>query len=212
MNGCELIGITGGIGAGKSVLSRILRLKGYSVYDCDSRAKMLMDESLELLDALLNHFGEECVTPARTINRSALSKRVFENDIEREWLNALVHSEVRRDLAEWCGRHGKERILFVESAIIYSSGLADMCDRILLVEASEETRIERAVSRGGISRENLMLRMEAQRREFDSLPEEKLVRIVNDDDTSLLSQIDRVMENWGKCHASLTKYMSKKQY
>lgn len=186
-----LIGITGGIGAGKSVVSRIFRLRGYPVYDCDSRAKILMEESELILGSLLDHFGEEYFTDNGRINRQALARLVFESEAERRWLNALVHAEVKRDLTLWAESEWKRHNgIFVESAILASSGLAEMCDKILLVEASEETRIQRALARGGISRENLMLRMEAQRQEFESLSSEKTTIINNDEDSSLLSQIE----------------------
>lgn len=189
-----LIGITGGIGAGKSVVSRILRLKGYPVYDCDSRAKILMEESEMILGALLDHFGEEYFTDNGRINRQALARLVFESEEERIWLNALVHAEVRRDLTLWTENEWKRHNgIFVESAILASSGLAEMCDRILLVDASEETRIRRALDRGGISRENLMLRIEAQRQEFNSLPAGKTTIINNDKDSSLLIQIESLV-------------------
>ena len=72
-----LIGITGGIGAGKSVVSRMLRLKGYPVYDCDSRAKVLMEESAYILTSLKSRLGEECVLESGELNRAQIAERVF---------------------------------------------------------------------------------------------------------------------------------------
>ncbi len=185
-----LTGITGGIGAGKSVVSRIFRLMGYPVYDCDSRARILMEESELILDSLQERFGEVCITEGRKLNRSEIARRVFSSDEDRQWLNSLVHAEVRRDLLHWAEREGYDNpVVFVESAIMVSSGLAEMCCKILLVEATEETRIQRALCRGGIDKENLLLRIESQRKEFDSLPEKKLIRINNNGDSSLLIQI-----------------------
>lgn len=193
----KLIGITGGIGAGKSVVSRIFRLKGYPVYDCDSRAKILMEESEMILSSLLEHFGEECFMDNGRINRQALARLVFESEEKRRWLNALVHAEVRRDLTLWAENEWKRHdVIFVESAIMVSSGLVGMCQRILLVEASEETRIQRALQRGGIDMENLMLRIEAQRKEFDSLPAGKTIIINNDKESSLLTRLETLRSHY----------------
>lgn len=188
----KLIGITGGIGTGKSVVSRILRLKGFPVYDCDSRARMLMEESEEIITSLRCRYGSECILPEGKLNRSLIASKVFATEEERLWLNSLVHAEVRRDLERW-KRSVQEGICFVESAIMVSSHLDIMCDEIWLVSAREDLRIERALGRGGISRDNLMLRMESQRFEFDMLPKDKIKRIDNDGSESLLSQITELI-------------------
>ena len=188
----EVIGITGGIGAGKSVVSRILRLKGYPVYDCDSEARSLMESSEEILVALQGRFGEECILECGGLNRGYIASRVFNDAEELTWLNALVHGAVREDVRDWVEAHasaGKE-ILFVESAILYTSGLDKMCDRIWLVTAPEELRLERAMQRGGASEEDLRRRIESQRMEFDSLPAGKVSEIEN----SCTSLLDRVEE------------------
>lgn len=187
-----VIGITGGIGAGKSVVSRILRLKGYPVYDCDSEARSLMESSEEILAALQGRFGEECILECGGLNRGYIASRVFNDAEELTWLNALVHGAVREDVRDWVEAHasaGKE-ILFVESAILYTSGLDKMCDRIWLVTAPEELRLERAMQRGGASEEDLRRRIESQRMEFDALPAGKVSEIEN----SCASLLDRVEE------------------
>ncbi len=188
----KLIGITGGIGTGKSVVSRILRLKSFPVYDCDSRARMLMEDSERILESLRCRYGSECILPDGKLNRTLIAYKVFTAEEERLWLNSLVHAEVRKDLEMWA-KSSPAGICFVESAIMVSSHLDRMCDEIWLVEAPAELRIERALKRGGISRENLMLRMESQRFEFDMLPEEKVKRISNDGSLSLLSQITELI-------------------
>ena len=188
----EVIGITGGIGAGKSVVSRILRLKGYPVYDCDSEARSLMESSEEILAALQGRFGEECILECGALNRGYIASKVFNDAEELTWLNALVHGAVREDVRDWVEAYasaGKEK-LFVESAILYTSGLDKMCDRIWLVTAPEELRLERAMKRGGASKEDLRRRIESQRMEFDSLPAGKVSKIEN----SCASLLDRVEE------------------
>lgn len=188
-----LIGITGGIGAGKSVVSRILRLKGFRVYDCDSRAKWLMENAPEISGALIERYGEDVISLETGLNRAMLAEKVFAIEEERLWLNKLVHGVVRTDLKVW-HEISAEEICFVESAIMVSSGLDRMCQRIWLVDAPLELRKERAMSRGGVSEENLELRIRSQRFEFDLLPPEKVERIENGGKSSLLTQIERLLE------------------
>lgn len=186
-----LIGITGGIGAGKSVVSRVLRCNGYEVYDCDSRAKELMEVSVDISDRLKERFGEECYDEDGHLNRPLLASRIFSSPVDREWVNGIVHSAVRRDIEEW--RLGRD-IAFVESAILHTSGLDRICKYIWLVEAPEEIRIERVLKRGGISEKDLRARIRTQQSEFDLLPREKLIRVDNSGEMSLLRQIEQIFQ------------------
>lgn len=191
----RLIGLTGGIGAGKSVVSRILRLKGYTVYDCDLRASVLMENSETIVSELTGRFGEGCYLPDGRLNRILLAQRIFSDANERLWVNNLVHQAVKADLLRWIEENGDG---FVESAILHSSGLEAICSEIWVIEAPEELRFERALIRGGISEENLRARMEVQRGEFNSLPLEKVRRIDNSGKSSLLERIDFLLGNHGE--------------
>ncbi len=187
-----IIGLTGGIGSGKSVVSRILRLKGYPVYDCDSEAKHIMSVSRKILDSLCERFGEECVNEDGSLNRKHLSCRVFNNKEDLAWLNALVHSEVRTDFNEWVHKRGG--VCFVESAILHTSHLDESCREIWLVEAPEDIRFYRAMQRGGIEETDLRLRMKTQTEEFQGLDKEKVRIIRNYGDNSLLGQISGLLK------------------
>lgn len=189
----RLIGITGGIGAGKSVVSRVLRLKGYAVYDCDEEAKRLMIESNSLRDNLINRFGDECIIDG-TLNKSFIATRIFNDSEARGWLNRQVHGAVASDIDEWCKGKG---LAFVESAILHTSGLDKKCDEIWLVVAPEETRIARALKRGGIEEDNLRKRIEAQKDEFDSLPQD-ITRELRNDGCGLLKQIELALNDINK--------------
>lgn len=188
----NLIGLTGGIGAGKSVVARVLRTKGFQVYDCDLRAKMLMEDSHDLREGLVSRFGSDCYGRNGSLNRTFLSRRIFSSDEERGWLNALVHEAVREDLREWC-RNREHEVKFVESAILHTSGLDAVCSRIWLVTAPEEIRFQRAIQRGGIDGENIQARMKAQEDEFKSLPVSKVEILDNSGMNSLIRRIDRLL-------------------
>ncbi|MDE6409891.1 MAG: dephospho-CoA kinase [Muribaculaceae bacterium] len=189
---CNLIGLTGGIGAGKSVVARVLRTKGYEVYDCDLQAKALMEGSPELREALIGYFGEGCYGVDNSLNRSYLSQKIFSSHSDRTWLNRIVHKAVKEDLNQWC-REREGDLKFVESAILHTSGLDSLCSRIWLVTADEEIRFGRAMQRGGIDEENIRARIKAQENEFDSLPQSKVDVIDNSGDASLLQRIDSLL-------------------
>lgn len=184
----QVICITGGIGAGKSVVSRVLRLKGYSVYDCDSEASRLMQELEEIRSALTERFGSECYLDG-CLNRPYLASRIFTNEADRSWLNSLVHEEVRKDIDRVSAG---SRLLFIESAIPVTSGLDLKCSEIWLVTAPDELRYHRAMQRGG-EKDDVKRRILSQQHEFDSLPSEKVRLIDNDENCGLLPQIDSLL-------------------
>lgn len=162
-----IIGISGGIGSGKSVVSRILRLRGFAVYDCDLEAKRIMDSSQEVLKALNERYGDEVCAPGGPICRGALAQRVFSSDDERLWLNSLVHRLVRDDIERWHAVHAQKgmKICFVESAILASSGLARMCGEVWLVTAAEEVRVARIKERDSLDEDAIRRRIETQAEE-----------------------------------------------
>lgn len=190
----KIIGITGGIGGGKSVVSRILRLKGHEVYDCDREAKRIMDTYPSVLKALNERFGDEVCPPAGPINRPNLAKIVFSSEHHLHWLNRLVHDSVRLDFLSRCSAQMETNpfaTMYVESAILASSGLAKHCDEVWVVDASEEERIRRVTARDRLSEAEITLRIESQRKEMKLLRESGVpLRIIdNSGDASLLEQI-----------------------
>ncbi|MDE5997891.1 MAG: dephospho-CoA kinase [Muribaculaceae bacterium] len=152
---------------GKSVVGRVLRLRGEAVYDCDLEAKRIMDCSREVLEALNERYGDEVCPVGGPICRPELAKRVFGNDEERLWLNSLVHRLVREDVERWHEAKASEAYgrCFVESAILATSGLAHMCDEIWIVTASEDVRIARIESRDSLDEESIQKRIRSQKEE-----------------------------------------------
>lgn len=188
-----MIGITGGIGSGKSVVSRILRLRGLPVYDCDLEAKRIMDSSEEVLRALNERFGDEVCPAAGPICRPMLARHVFGDDEVRLWLNSLVHRLVRDDVAAWSRRMeaaGCSRC-FVESAILASSGLAAMCDEIWLVTAPESERVARVASRDAADPDHIRRRIIAQKEE-ENLLRASGICIIAVDNSAMSSLLDQL--------------------
>lgn len=185
----KVIALTGGIGSGKSVVSSILRIMGYVVYDCDSQAKKVMDSSEKIKRGLLDAFGYDCVDKDGLINRKYLGKVVFDNSKALSTLNGIVHPEVRKDLQEWT-RIKKEEgnsYVFVETAILKESNLKDMIDLEWNVYAPISLRIQRVMKRNNLSEVDVRARIKSQS-STDDMTE---FSIINDGVTAILPQIER---------------------
>lgn len=179
-----IVAITGGIGSGKSVVSKILRLLGYSVYDTDYKAKILMRESVSLRSLLIERFGAD-IYKEKQLNTKLLSSIVFSDRKALSDLNAIVHPAVKNDMLRWAKQCGG--IVFVETAIPYSSGIYLMVDKIWKVSAPTAVRVERVMARNGMTREQVMERMASQSSE--EVANEKDVLICNDNTNALIPQI-----------------------
>lgn len=185
----ELIAITGGIGCGKSIISLILKEMGYEVYDCDCKAKYLMDNSPTIKDCLKSTFGNDIIIDG-TINRVKLANIVFNNKEKLVKLNNIVHSSVKEDLISWKLENSHKKLLFVETAILYQSGLDSIVDEVWEVNAPLEIRIERVMKRNNISQQDVLSRIESQKHEI--LAQADYI-ITNDDKVAILPQLVTIL-------------------
>ena len=154
------VGITGGIGSGKSTLCQLLTAFGASLYDSDSRAKSLMAEDERLHDALCDEFGADCYND-EGLNRSFLASKVFGDEEALRRLNAIVHPAVREDFRRWAAEQRSEYVI-LESAILFESGFDSEVDTTIAVLAPLEERLRRTVERDGVSREDVLRRIAHQ--------------------------------------------------
>lgn len=154
------IGITGGIGSGKSTVCELLRDRGVAVYDSDSRAKQLMAESESLREQLIAAFGAECYN-AEGLDRAFLASKVFGNEEALQQLNSIVHPAVRADFQAWAEQQQSPYVV-LESAILFEAGFETEVDATLAVMAPMPMRLERTMARDGVDRESVMRRMEHQ--------------------------------------------------
>lgn len=185
----RLIAITGGIGSGKSVVSRVLRAYGYPVYDCDSEAKRLMDTDRDIKQQLCELISPDAVRADGTIDRPLIAQIVFSDHHHLAMLNSIVHSAVRAHLRQWVARV-PDGPAFVETAILYESRLNEDVDAEWRVIAPDELRIARTMARSNLSREQVIARMRAQETEpsIDAV-RPPLFTIDNDLSTPLIPQI-----------------------
>ncbi|MCC8070392.1 MAG: dephospho-CoA kinase [Bacteroidales bacterium] len=187
----KLIAITGGIGSGKSVVSEVLRVKGYAVYDCDSEAKRLMDSSAEIRRRIASDVDPKAILPDGTIDRCRLSSTVFSDGEALERLNSIVHGAVRADLEKWSRKQGP--LCFVETAILYESGLDKMVDEVWEVKAPEELRIKRVERRSHLTRAQVEARIAAQKNGEVEHPHPCTYSIHNDEIHAMLPQIHNLL-------------------
>lgn len=183
-----IIAITGGIGSGKSIVSRILRAHSYTVYDCDSEAKRLMDIDTDIHDKL-NKFIHPQAVVDRRINRPLIAEIVFSSAEKLSLLNSIVHHAVIEDLRHINVGELPHNILFIETAILYQSHIDEMADSVWEVSAPLEVRIERVMQRNSCSREQVISRINSQDNFKPSKPHPSIHTIINDGVTPLLPQI-----------------------
>lgn len=180
------IGITGGIGSGKTTLCRLFELLGVSVYYADVRAKMLMQTDAELMEGIKSAFGSE-VYEGHALNRSLLGSIVFNDAKQLQRLNGLVHPAVFRDFDRWSAMQTGLYVL-KEAAILFESGSSKDCDYTILVKSPLDLRISRIMTRDGISKEDIMKRIDKQMSDEEK---EKLASfvILNDETQLVIPQV-----------------------
>lgn len=187
MNRIVKLAITGGIGSGKSVVSRMMNVLGVPVYDCDINAKRLMTEDEHIVSELKRMFGEECYEDDGTLNRQYIAARIFTDKENIERVNALVHPAVKRDFEEWATRQNAN-VVAVETAILYESGMMDSVNKVLVVWAEKETAVKRTMERSGMNRMQVENRMNNQMC-VDDLLLMSDYSLYNDGDEPLLPQV-----------------------
>lgn len=154
------VGVTGGIGSGKSTVCALLAEYGVPVYDSDAQAKRLMNESEALREALVQCFGAECYNE-QGLNREYLSRKVFGNDEALSQLNAIVHPAVREDFRAWAEAQNANYVV-LESAILFEAAFESEVDTTLAVMAPFEERVRRTMQRDGSLREDVERRIKHQ--------------------------------------------------
>ena len=179
------IGITGGIGSGKSYVCRHLEARGFQVYDCDSAAKRLIRTSPDIRERLTALIGPDTYIDDQ-LNKKAVAQFLLASEANAQAIDAIVHPAVFHDFEasglEW-----------MESAIIYESGIWRLVDRVIVVTAPEEVRISRVMQRDGITREKVLEWMGRQ------LPQEEVRRradyeIINDGIKDIDKQLNKILK------------------
>jgi len=155
------VGLTGGIGSGKTTVSNFLLDYGIPVYNSDSKGKTLMNTNLELKNNIVSIFGER-VYDNGILNTNLLSSIVFNDSTKIEQLNNLVHPKVAQDFNQWVGKNNNKPILVKEAAILIESGAYLNMDKIILVVSEKSTRINRVSKRDNSDLDSIEKRINLQ--------------------------------------------------
>ena len=180
------IGLTGGIGSGKSTVVKVFMQLGVPVYVSDDRAKYLMHENQSLKTSIISVFGEKTFLNGK-LNRSYIASTVFSNTNKLSELNALVHPYVKKDFETWLASQNANYII-KEAAILFETGANKFLDKVILVESPERLKIQRIMSRDSLKHEDIIDRMNKQWSDFDKRIYADYI-ILNDEKSSLIEQI-----------------------
>jgi len=183
----KCIGLTGGIGSGKSTVARIFNMLNVPVYNSDEAGRKITNEDPLVKRSIKNQFGDELFDHNDNLNREKLSAIVFNDSAALAKLNAIIHPAVAQDFNSWCANQSSPYVI-KESAILFEHGLDKLLDGVIVVEAPDDLRIKRVMHRNGITEEAVRHRIQQQ------LPQEELVYradwvIHNNEEQLLIPQV-----------------------
>ncbi len=185
------VGLTGGIGSGKSLVGRIFKTLGIPVFEADVEAKRLMEEDPALRSAIIQRFGEH-VYPSGMLDRKALAGMVFNDPSALKDLNALVHPAVRLHFDRWA-REQRAPYGIMEAALLAETGGHDRFDRTVVVSAPEELRVKRVMERDGVEEEAVRARMRNQASDSERSKIADFT-IINDEEQLVIPQVLKIHE------------------
>lgn len=187
----KIIGLTGGIGSGKTTIANHFAAAGIPVYIADDEARKLM-QSPEIIAEIQKTFGNSIFDDA-ILNREKLSQIVFNNPEKLKQLNAIIHPAVRKHFQDWVLNHQNAPFVIYEAAILFESGSYKNCDSIITVTAPLESRIQRVIQRDNTSRDQVLARINAQWNDDQRIAKSDFV-IENIDSKSAKLEVDKILK------------------
>ena len=189
----KLIGITGGIGAGKSTVSKICKHLGFKVYNSDDRAKEIVSEDSNIKKRIISFFGNN-VYKNGVLDRKFLSNKIFNDKSSLQNINSIIHPAVKKDFNNWVINNSNEKVLFKESALLFESEAYKELDKIILIVSDKNLRISRVLKRDKIrSKKEIESIIDKQINEVDAIKYADIV-IDNNHKKMLLPSVIRQIE------------------
>ena len=192
-----LVGLTGGIASGKSIVAAYLRKKGYPVIDADRVGHLVLKLGQPAYDQILEIFGEGILTEKKEINRKALGNIIFNDRKAREQLNKITHPPIAQLIEEWLldltSFLDSGKAVFLEAALLIESQWRSRCDQIWIVNAPKDQILQRLQLRNGLTAEQAQARIESQLRKEERLPYADVVLENHGLLADLLKQVDRAL-------------------
>jgi len=186
------VGITGGIGSGKTVIGKIFSLLGIPVYNADTEAKKLLNTNQAVRSKLISIFDPGIYLPNHTIDRKKLASLIFNNEYLLKQVNEIVHPEVRRSFLEWSEKQTSPFVLF-EAAILFESGQYREMDYNILVVADEQVRIKRVTERDSVTEKQVWERMKNQWKDEEKIKLSNFV-IRNNECELIIPQVFEILK------------------
>ncbi|MFN8325216.1 dephospho-CoA kinase [Flavobacterium sp.] len=186
----KIIGLTGGIGSGKTSIAKYFEQNGIPVYIADDRAKMVSSKP-EVVKKIITAFGNEILDNNKSISKEKLSNIVFTDKKKLQLLNSIIHPEVKKDFIEWVKMQNKPFVI-KEAAILFESGSYKDCDLIITIIAPIEERIKRVMLRDNISREKVLDRISNQWSDEERIKKSDFI-IENTSLTAAYEQVNKIL-------------------
>ncbi len=184
------VGLTGNIGSGKTLVSRLFTMHDVPVYNADDRGKYFL-KTPRTIDKIRELFGNDYIGTDGNPNRQKLATLVFNDPEKLQQLNQIIHPQVRKDFSEWAARQLPKPYVIMEAAILFETGQSNAFHKVVLVTAPRDLRIQRVCSRDAISPEDVKKRMQHQMDEQDKVPLADFV-INNNGQHLLMPQVESV--------------------
>lgn len=194
------VGITGGIGSGKTTVCEVFKMLGVPVFFADLEARNLQDHDPEIKKELIGLFGNEIYLPQGTLNRMKLSGVIFNDKQALKKVNAIIHPRVRKRLTTWANQYQDQPYVLYEAAILFESGSYKECDLNIIVVADKQLRLTRVIKRDGLKEYDILSRMNNQLPDEQKIPLADFV-IYNDQQRLIIPQvldIDKIIKEHGK--------------
>jgi len=184
-----IVGLTGGIGSGKTTVAKLFNELGIPIYVSDIEAKRIMVTNESLINGIKELLGEEAYNN-KELNRAYISSKIFENKTLLNKLNKLVHPAVADDFLNWYNKQGTQYVI-KESAILFESGSYENCDLVITVTAPLEERINRVVLRDGVTRKQVLHRVMNQLNDEDKIDRSNFI-VINKTIEGAKNQVEKI--------------------
>lgn len=189
------LGITGGIGSGKSVISHLLAMMGVPMYISDVESKRLTVEDPLIRESLISLLGSDLYQNGE-LNKALLASYIFGYSENLKVVNGIIHPRVQDDFMQWAHQHAAFKVLGMEAAILIEAGFAQKVDKVVLVYAPLDVRLQRTMVRDSSSREQVMKRIQSQRSDEEKMDMADFI-IYNDGETPLIPQVLSLINSLG---------------
>lgn len=186
------VGITGGIGSGKSIVASLFELHDIPVYIADKETKLLNNTSSKIRNQLTHHFGADLYDNKNQLDKKKFAEIIFSDPDKLELANSIIHPEVLNHFNNWCLQNSNHSIVALEAAILLESNFHKHLDKIVTVYSPLNLRISRVMERDGVDEQSVRNRMKYQLSEREKIRMADYV-IVNDDKSSLIEQVQNLI-------------------